>query len=112
VIGGGLVGTAIGNAIGRRTVLKEIDRLSEFPELLRLPIAAERLVVISATVEEFLEKQEIESETTLYGVSHGKTKVSLYLGSEHRQPWYRRLVGKSLQLRAIEAPPEEEDSEI
>lgn len=112
VIGGGLVGTAIGNALDRRAVLREVDRLSEFPELLRLPIAAERLVVISATVEEFLERQEIESETTLYGVSHGKTEIALYLGPEHRLPWYRRLVGKKLRLQAIEAPPEEEGSEV
>ncbi|MGE0827266.1 MAG: hypothetical protein AB7G75_30030 [Candidatus Binatia bacterium] len=111
LIGGGLVGTAIGNVFGRRTILREIGRLSEFPELLRLPIAAERLVIISTTVEEFLEKQEVESGTTLYGASHGKSEVALYLGPEYQQPWYRRLLGKRLRLRAIEAPPEEEDIE-
>ena len=105
-VGGGMMGGAVGSEIDRRALAKRAKRLAEFPQLLRLRIAASQAVTTSTTVELFLSKQGLPSHTHLYAVDAGNNETQLLLGPARGRPWFLRpfTSSRAPSLVAVESP--------
>ena len=102
--GGGVLGGLIGGKVGAWFDPDPMDRLREYEELYRFPIAVERVLGIVGGVEAFLERQVLDHGSHLYVVGDG-AGARLLLGPDRAPSFMTRLSGHVRpQLRALPAP--------
>lgn len=91
LFGGSILGGAVVREIDKQRAEKRANRLAEFPQLLRLSVAAQQAAEGLLRFESFLERQGLPEGIHLFAVDAGPHRAQLLLGPGQATPWYRRM---------------------
>jgi hypothetical protein len=104
-IAGGTLGWLVGDISEKRNLRKRIDRISEYPQLLRINFAVDQLMTTRQLVDVFFNEQELPADYRLYGTTRGlDMDAELRLGPSWPSAWYRRPFVRFAQPRLLPVP--------